>query len=116
MFNLLKNSFCLKGIDIFEELLDACNENEHVDVEAMTSLDFFDFRSTFNNNYKHLQNGETNRTHLFIIDSERGPTMIIKQDDSTATERFDDIIPTSKRQNVQAKKRTPEERKILLKA
>ena len=96
MFNLLKFDYRKSNIETLEEMVSILNRNQYVDVEQVGPKEFFDFHSILDKYYRKLASGETNRTHVFTISRDRGPTILYKKDHNTSQERKDNLLPTKR--------------------
>ena len=86
-----KRVFC--GVRVMVSIL---NRNQHVDVEQVEPKEFFDFHSFLDKYYLKLASCEINRTHVFTISCDHGPTILYKKDHNTSEERKDSLLPTKR--------------------
>jgi len=114
MFNLLKLEYRNKNVETFDALMDVFNGHEDIEALHVKPDEFFDFRATLNQYSRSLQNGQTQKAHVFTISKERGATTLIKQDVKDGPETMDDLLPRTANRIV--KFMTPEELEPKIKA
>lgn len=96
----------------YDELLATVNENEFITAIKMDSRNFYDFLE-WQDRYYRTPAGDFDCNHLFHMSGRRHgklATTLIKQQQASAVERVDSLLPTNR--NIKAQWLSPDEQRI----